>query len=120
MTSRRVLVLAVLLAPGLARAQDAEQLLSAKTQLYFRWDGQKAHRDAYLKTALGKMLQGDTGKLFDNLYGLAHDNLAAALTVRGLLEGAPPEKVQAMQAEVAQAMKLPGVLSDHGLILAAE
>src|SRR6185369_2013131 len=100
MTFRRMVVLAVLLAPGLARAQEPEQLLSAKTQFYFRWDGQKPHRDAYQKTALGKMMQGDTGKMIDNLYGLFRDKVQSSLTVQGLLEGAPPDQVQKIQAAV--------------------
>src|SRR5262245_23162309 len=120
MTFRHMVVLAVLLAPGLSRAQEAEQLLSARTQLYFRWDGQKAHRDAWQRTALGKMMQGDTGKMIDNLYGLLRDNVQASLTVQGLLEGAPPDQVQKLQAAVAQAMKLPSMRSDHGFLLAAE
>src|SRR5262245_55611666 len=118
MTVHRILVLAVLLAPGLAQAQDPESLLSAKTQLYFRWDGQKAHKDAWERTALGKMMQGDTGKLVDNLYGLLRDNVQSSLTVQGLLEGAPVEQVQKIQAAVAQAMKLPALLSDHGILVA--
>lgn len=116
----RLTLLAVLFASGLARAQEAEQLLPARTHLYFRWDGHKAHKDAFQRTALGKMMQGDTGKLIDNLYGLLRDNVQAALTVRGLLDGAPPEQVQKMQQAVAQAMKLPQLLGDNGFVLAAE
>jgi hypothetical protein len=102
-------------------AQDApEKLLSAKTQLYVRWDGAKAHRPAYLKTAVGKMMQGDMGKLFDNLFTLAKENVTAAFTVKGLLEGAPPAKVETIQAEVSEAAKILDMLGDHGLIIAAE
>jgi hypothetical protein len=121
MPLRHSLLLALLFAPGLVRAQDApEQLLSAKTQLYLRWDGGKAHRAAYLQTALGKMMQGDTGKMVDNLFGLLKDNVTAALTVKGLLEGAPPAKVETIQAEVAEASKILEMLGDHGIIVAAE
>src|SRR5262245_61762276 len=127
MTYRHGLILALLLAApgadatGLAWAQDTPaQLLSGKSQLFFRWDGFKAHADAYQKTALAKMMQGDTGKLFDNLYSLLKDNATTALTVGGLLQGAPPEKVQKTQQDVAQAAKLLGVLGDQGLIFAAE
>src|SRR5262245_8366334 len=53
----------VLLLPALSRAQqEPEELLPAGTQLYLRWDGVEAHRKAYSQTALGKMLQGDTGR----------------------------------------------------------
>ncbi len=114
-------LLALLLASGLLQAQEApEQLLSAKTQLYLRWDGGKVHRAAYLKTALGKMMQGDTGKMIDNLFSLLKDNLTATLTVKGLLEGAPPAKVETIQAEVSEAATILDLLGDHGLIVAAE
>src|SRR5207249_10833098 len=100
MAPRHILVFALFLAPAVVRAQDAPaQLLSARTHLYLRWDGQKAHRDAYVKTAMGKMMQGDTGKMIDHLFSLLHDNLNATLTVKGLLEGAAPEKVEKMQGE---------------------
>src|SRR5262249_30950470 len=63
MSRRWGIALLVFLIPTLGRAQDApEDLLPAGTQLYLRWDGVEAHRAAYEKTALGKMMQGDTGK----------------------------------------------------------
>src|SRR5262245_15873094 len=121
MSFRHFLMLTVLLVPGFVRAEEApEQLLSAKTQLYLRWDGVKAHREAYLKTALGKMMQGDTGKLIDNLFSLLKDNLTAQLTVSGLLEGAPPAKVEKIQGDVALASKALEMLGDHGVLVAAE
>jgi hypothetical protein len=116
-----VLLSLALLAPAAARAQDTpEQLLSAKSQFYLRWDGLKAHEEAYARTALGKMLAGDTGKLIKNLYNLGRDNLSAALTAQGLLQGAPPEKVQKIQKEITEAVKVLSVVGDHGLILCAE
>ena len=60
-TSRYGLAILLFLAPA-ARAQDApEQLLPAGTQVYFRWDGLDAHRQAYARTALGRIMEGDTG-----------------------------------------------------------
>src|SRR6516162_7148416 len=58
----RTAVALLLIFSGIARAEDPpEQLLPATAQLYLRWDGIDAHKDAYRKTALGKMLAGDTG-----------------------------------------------------------
>jgi hypothetical protein len=55
-----------LLAAAPAAAQtDPDEFLSARTQIYLRWDGKAAHHDAYQKTAVGQMMQGDMGRLFD-------------------------------------------------------
>ena len=120
-----LIALALVLLPGLARAQEkqdgsAEQLLSANTQLYIRWDGVKAHRAAYEKTALGKMMKGDTGKFFDTAISLLNDTMASALTEQGLLRGTKPDDLQKLQADAAEATKLLGLLADHGFIFAAE
>jgi hypothetical protein len=121
MSYRYGVALALLLAAGLARAQDApEQLLPASAQLYVRWDGLKTHRAAYEKTALGKMMKGDTGKFLTNVFSLVNDSLSSALTVQGLLEGTKPEELQKLQNNATEAAKLLGVLSEHGFILAAE
>jgi hypothetical protein len=115
------LTLLGLLVPGLAPAQEApEALLSAKTQLYIRWDGIDAHKEAHAKTALGKMLQGDMGTFVTGLFGQMQEGLGTLLTVEQLLGGAPPEKLQQMQADAAEAAKLLPILGQHGFILAGE
>ncbi len=120
--SRRLLVAAlVLLAPAVARAQDApERLLGASTQLYLRWDGVEAHSASYQKTALGKMLQEDTGKFLGGVYRLLENNLAEQMTVPQLLAGIDPVELQKLQDYVAEAPKLVPVLTKNGFVLAAE
>lgn len=124
MAARRVLVLALLLVPcaGLAHAEPVapEQLLSDKTQLYFRWDGYTAHKATFDKTAFGKMLQGDTGKFVQHGLTLIKDAATSSLTVKGLLEGAPVAKVETIQADIAEASKIVELLVDRGVIVAAE
>src|SRR6266550_977367 len=101
------LALVVLALPNALRAEDAlESLLPASTQVYLRWDGIDAHRSAYEKTALGKTLQGDTGKLLQGLYGELNAHLGTLLTVPLLLEGTPPERLQRIQADAKIAPKL--------------
>jgi hypothetical protein len=115
------IALCVLLVPATARAQDEpEQLLPRGTQLYLRWDGIEAHRAEYEQTALGKMLKGDTGKFIQSVFGQLKDSLGALLTVEQLLQGIPPERLQKIQADAAEAPKLFGLLSRHGFIFAAE
>src|SRR5256884_432550 len=125
MSKRFAIALALVLLPSLARAEELkdpspEQLLSANTQLYVRWDGLKAHRGAYEKTALGKMMQGDTGKFFASAFTLFNDAMASALTEQGLLRGTKPDDLQKLQSDAAEAGKLLGLLSDHGFVLAVE
>ena len=76
-------VVLLLLVPAAGRAADPpERLLPAGTQIYLRWDGVEAHRAAYEKTALGKTLQGDTGKFFTGqveLLGVRPDGTAVEM-----------------------------------------
>src|SRR5581483_5501425 len=68
MRYRLVLCLLAFALPGVVRAQEPEQLLPATTQVYLRWDGVEAHRAAYEKTALGKMMKGDTGEFVSKTF----------------------------------------------------
>jgi hypothetical protein len=116
-----VLALLLFLAPQVARAQETpEQLLSAGTQIYLRWDGVDAHRAAFEKSALGAMLKGDTGKFFDGVVKQLQQSAGSALTVAGLLSGKPPEQLEKLQADASEATKLLGLFSEKGLILAVE
>ncbi|HJT78377.1 MAG TPA: hypothetical protein VJ739_14330 [Gemmataceae bacterium] len=113
----------LLLAPAVGRAADApdvpERLLPAETQIYLRWDGVAAHRAAYEKTALGRTLQGDLGKFVASVFAQGQDLLGGAV-VQQLLQGVPPDKLQKIQADAAEAPKLVHVLAKHGVILAVE
>jgi hypothetical protein len=120
MVRRIAFVVALLAVAPAARAQAPEELLPAGTQLYIRWDGMKAHRDAYNKTALGKMLAGDTGKFIDGIFGQMQETVGGLLTVQSLLGGAAPEKLQKLTADATEATKLLPMLSDKGFILAVE
>jgi hypothetical protein len=115
------LALLLLLAPGLVRAQDTpESLLPATTQVYLRFDGLDAHRAAYAKTALGQMLQGDTGTFFTSLFKQLEEGASAAATLSQLLGGASPQQMKKMQADAKAIARLPGLLSDKGFLLALE
>jgi len=120
--SRRVLTTLVLfLVAGVARAQDApEALLPATAQVYLRWDGVEAHRAAYDKTAVGKMMKGDTGAFFAGGFGDLQKTISGLLTAQALLTGTPPEQLQKLQADAAAAGKALDLLGQHGVIVAFE
>jgi hypothetical protein len=113
-----ILLLAVPLA--CAAGEPPEQLLPATTQVYFRWDGIGPHRSAYEKTALGKMLAGDTGKLLVSAFDQLQDFAANNLTGQQLLQGLPPEQLQQIQAAVTDAPKLLTLLGQHGIVIGLE
>jgi hypothetical protein len=108
----------VFASPG--RSQPPEQLLPAGTQLYARWDGVDAHRFAYGKTALGKILLGDTGNFLASLVNQFQDLSSAALTSEQLLQGVPPEQLRQLQADAAETPMLFSLLGRHGVIVALE
>lgn len=107
--------------PGLlAGEQTPEQMLSAGTQIYLRWDGADAHKAAHANTALGQMLAGDMGVFLKGLYGQVQEGLGTLLTVEQLLGGAAPEKLKQMQADSTEAAMLFPLLAETGFVLAGE
>lgn len=110
----------VALAPAARAAETPEELLPVGTQLYLRWDGTAAHQDAYAKTALGKMLAGDTGKFVSGVFTQVQDQVGSLLTVQSLLGGAAPEKLQKLTADANEAIKLLPTVKNKGIILAVE
>jgi hypothetical protein len=122
MVRRSGWVLLLLLAPTVGRAADAppEQLLPASTQIYVRWDGIERHRDAYEKTALGKMMKGDMGKFLGSVYTQVQETLGSTLTVGELLQGVPPDQLKKMVADAAEAPKMLTMLGEHGFIVGME
>jgi hypothetical protein len=120
MRYRLVLSLLVFLLPAAARAEEPEQLLPAGAQIYLRWDGVEAHRPAYEKTALGKMMKGDTGDFVAKTFAQIQEGLGSVLTVEQLLGGVPPEKLQKLQADANEAAKLLPLLGKNGFLIAIE
>lgn len=121
MTRTALTALCLFFIPAVCHAQAApEELISANTQIYLRWDGVDAHREAYAKTAMGQMLAGDTGKFIANVVGLLQDNLGALVTVEQLLKGSSPARLMKLQTDAAQAPKLFTQVTKHGFILAGE
>jgi hypothetical protein len=114
------LLLALAPAPALAADDAPERLLPGGAQLYVRWDGIDAHRAAYAQTGVGKMLAGDTGAFAQSLYRQLQEGLGALLTVDQLLGGVPPDKLQALQNDAAEATKVLELIGRNGFILAAE
>src|SRR5713101_7285358 len=101
------LTLGLLAVPSVSRAQEApERLLPAETQIYFRWDGVDAHRPAYEKTALGKMMKGQTGKFLTGTFEQLKETLGPMLTVPALLGGSAPDELQKIQAYASEAPKI--------------
>lgn len=68
MWRRTALLLFLLWIPTLASAQDTPvRYLPSGCQLYLQWDGCRPHHEALKKSAIGKMLAGDTGKFLVEL-----------------------------------------------------
>ena len=109
---RKPIALAVLLlAPSLTFAQSgAENVLPSRSQLYFRWDGAKAHRAEFDKTAFGKTLKGDTGKFLKELWAYATENIEQAIDQADPVAGG-------IFRDVIQAL---GHVSDGGVVLGVE
>jgi len=123
MMRRFGLVLLLLAVPTYVSAQEkaAEDLLPATTQVYLRWDGTSAHREAFDKTALGKILKGEGGKFIDSALAQLQETLTAALTLQELIGGGvAPEELQKMQKEAAHISKLPTMLADNGFLMGIE
>ncbi len=78
MLQRIFVVWCVALIPAFAQAQVQDSYLPSKSQLFFRFDGMTAHRAAYDKTAMGKMMQGDMGKFLGELWSVTEGNLKLA------------------------------------------
>jgi hypothetical protein len=120
MKTWHALLLALVL-PACTQAQDKpEALLPGTTQLYLRWDGVDAHALDYARTAMGKLLAGDTGHFITGLFEQLQESLAGSLTVDQLLQGVSPEKLKKIQADAKEAPRALTLVAGHGFILAGE
>src|ERR1051326_1151003 len=117
MWRRCALVLVVLLAPGVARAQDKlDNLLPAGSQLYLRWDGVTAHKADAEKLAVMKMWKGETGAFVRGVWHYIEDISKEALSkeIGAELAGAVFEEFEGMFKSVSNngftlGMELQGV-----------
>ena len=111
MLQRILLAVVVLGIPSLSRAQEGgARALPPGSQIYLRWDGFEKHRAAFDKTAVGKMLAGDTGKFLKGLVVFIEkqiDNLAGQ---------APPQVIEV----VKELPKVLGVVGNNGFRVGVE
>ncbi len=121
MRQRMALAALLLVAPATAWGQSGvqpepgpatgpERMLPARTQLYFRWDGAKAHRAEFDATAWGKTLKGDTGRFFREVWTYATESIEQALNQKD------PEAAGVFR----DAIKALGTVTDGGIALGVE
>jgi hypothetical protein len=123
MTRRDSLMAIALLGLGgssFAAETPPERLLFAGTQVYARWDGVAAHREAYAQTVVGQLLSDDVAPLAKSLLGQFPRALQSGLIDSKLLSGAAPEALAAMQTDVVEADKSLDVLITHGAVFGLE
>ena len=107
MLKRMVLGFVCVMLPSAVCAQGLQDsYLPSKSQLYLRWDGMQMHQAAYDKTAVGKMMKGDTGKFLDELWKYVQDQ------VQVVAQNQP--KVGPLLKDVG---KLVGTMHQNGIVL---
>ncbi len=107
-------------APGVARAQEPEQLLSPTTQVFLRWDGVTAHKAAYDGSAIGAALRGPTGDSARAMLARFPKMLGNSLLAGPLLDGKSPADLKAVHADLKAAEQALDLLLDKGVVFAAE
>jgi hypothetical protein len=81
MLQRLAVALFVLALPGVVRAQKTpDRLLPPGSQLFLHWDGFDKHQEAYAKTAVAKMMKGDTGKFLRHVVSKVGEHLENLLS----------------------------------------
>jgi len=112
MWRRLSLVCLLFLVPNISWAQDiSERLLPSGSQIYLSWDGIDKHRATFDKTAVGKMLQEDTGKFLSALWTYGNELMEVALR-----QGGDPNVI-------ALVKEIPPIFSGihhHGFVLGIE
>src|SRR5438132_11028980 len=121
MKSHLGLAFFLLIYPALALGQEVpERVLSDKTQVYLRWDGLEAHRAAFDKTALAQIMKGDMGQFVSEVGKQMKEKIQGALSIGQILGGIPPDLVEQIQTDGAEASKLLEIIGQHGMILGIE
>src|SRR5687767_10582906 len=115
-----IAVLAATAGAALPNELPPERLLFAGTQVYARWDGVAAHRDAYAQTVVGKLLSNDLAPLTKALTELFPRTLQKELVDSKLLAGAAPDLLARLQAEVVESARSLDVVIQHGAVLGLE
>ena len=106
--------------PPAAAADAPEKLLPPSTQIFVRWDGISAHNEAYKKSIWGGVMAGPTGDSIRTLLAKGPKLLGASVLADPLLEGKSPTELKASLADLKSAEKLIELLTDRGVIIAAE
>jgi hypothetical protein len=123
MTRRHsILAIVAMAAGGISAGAETppERLLFAGTQVYVRWDGVAAHREAYAQTVVGQLLADDLAPLAASLMEQFPRLLQSELVDVKLLDGAAPEALVRMQADVVDAGKSLDVVIRHGAVFGLE
>src|SRR5262245_47427405 len=123
--TRGLIVFAVTLSGGYAGTLSAsevapEKLLSSTTQVYYRWDGVTAHRDAYRKSARGQVLAGATGKFIADVYDRLVRVSVRKMFGDQLLVGDEIDGLTSRHADFRQAVKVPQLLAETGVVVGFE
>jgi hypothetical protein len=112
MLQRILLAVVVLGIPSLSRAQEGgARALPPGSQIYLRWDGFEAHRAAFDKSAIGKMMAGDTGKFLKGLVAYIEKQIDG---LGG--QGVPPQVVEIIK-ELPKVLR---VVGNNGFRLGVE
>ena len=97
-----------------------EKLLAKDTLLYLRYDGIDAHRTAYDKTVLARLMREDLGELVGYLVQLGQDALGPEVLSERLLAGAVPGKLLTLQKAAKGLPDAFSFLYQHGALIGVE
>jgi hypothetical protein len=97
-----------------------EKLLPPTTQLFVRWDGIAAHRDAYKNSFWGGVMAGPTGDSVRALLARAPKLLGSSVLAEPLLDGKPPAELKASLADLKAVEKVADLIADKGVLFAVE
>jgi hypothetical protein len=103
-----------------AEERSPEHLLPPTTQIYARWDGVAAHREAYANSARGKMFAGESGRALDTLLDKLARQVKLSLVGEPLLGGTPPQELLKVHADVKALLNLPKLLTETGIVAGFE